>query len=170
MKKNKLLIMALSLALCMAVSVGIALAYFTDYESASGGAVLHLSGRTEIEENFDGNDKLVSINNDEDGVDMVVRVMAYGENLNYSPETEGDWAPASEGSNIWYYTKVLKPGESTSDLRIHVNGEVDPGEPVEFEVTVVHESQRVTYTQDNSGANVAAAPDGWDGFPLIKAE
>ncbi len=163
MKKNKLLIMALSLTLCLTVSIGLAVAYFTDYEDAKGGAVLHLSGRTEIEEDFAGNDKLVTIKNvSEDDVDMVVRVLAYGENLQYSTKTEGDWIKDSKEDNIWYFHKVLKKGDSTSVLRVHVEGRVDPEDPIDFEVTVVHESERVTYTQDSAGNNIVKIPDGWN--------
>ncbi len=174
MKNNKLLVMALSLILCFTVGIGIAVAYFTDYEAAKGGAVLNLSGRTEIEEAFDGNDKLVTITNvSEDDVDMVVRVMAFGENLQYSPETAGDWVKGNK-DNVWYYTKVLKKGESTSQLKVHVEGitkpVTDPEDPIDLEVTVVHEAERVIYTQDDEGNNVVAAPSGWDGFPVIAAE
>lgn len=170
MKKNKLLIMALSLTLCLTVSIGLAVAYFTDYEAAKGGAVLHLSGRTEIEEHFDGNDKLVKITNvSEDDVDMVVRVLAYGENLQYTSETDGDWIKDSGADNIYYFHKVLKKGESTSDLRVHVEGEIKPGDPIDFEVTVVHEAERVTYTQDAGGNNIVQIPEGWN-IASISAE
>ena len=162
--------MALSLILCLTVSIALAVAYFTDYEDAKGGAVLHLSGQTEIKEEFDKNDKLVTVTNiSEDDVNMVVRIMAFGENLQYSPENEGDWVKG-EADNIWYYTKVLKKGESTSQLRVHVEGIAKPADPLDLEVTVVQEAERVTYTQDKSGKNIVAAPDGWAGFPVIAAE
>ena len=171
MKKNRLLIMALSLILCLAVSIGIALAYFTDYESAKGGAVLHLGGRTEIEEKADKDKKEVTLKNTGD-VDMVVRVMFFGGNqtgANYEvvPDDSAGWTGSG---NTWYYTKVLKPGETASKIVASVEGVVKDGEHIDFDITVVHEGSRVTYTQDADGKNIVAAPSGWDGFPVIAAE
>lgn len=171
MKKNKLLIMALSLILCLTVSIGIAIAYFTDYESAQGGAVLHLGGRTEIEEQADNDKKVVTIKNTGD-VDMVVRVMFFGGNqsgANYKiePKDNTSWSGA-EGT--WYYKKILKPGESTDPITASVEGNVKDGEHIDFDITVVHEGSRVTYSQDEDGKNIVAAPSGWDGFPVIAAE
>ena len=163
MKNRRLLITAICLVMCLAVSIGLTVAYFTDYESAKGGAVIHLSGRTEIEEDFDGNDKLVTVTNTSDGeVDMVVRVMAFGENLAYAPEKEGEWIQDSKSDNIWYYHKVLKKDESTSVLRVEVSGKVTADDPLDFEVTVVDEAQRAIYTQDGSGNNIVAVPSGWN--------
>lgn len=162
MKDKKLLVTALSLILCLTVSIGIALAYFTDYEDARGGAEIKLTGRTETEEEFDGDEKVVSISNTGE-TDMVVRVLAFGENLTFNTGNNGDWADGGDGA--WYYTKVLKAGESTSELRIAVGGRVDPKDPVEYDVTVVHEASRVTYDGDE-----VARPDGWTGCPAISAE
>ena len=172
MKNRKLLTTAICLAMCLAVSIGLTVAYFTDYEAAKGGAVLHLSGRDEIEEEFDGNDKLITVTNtSDDDVDMVVRVLAYGENLQYEAEKDGDWIKDSKADNIWYYHKVLKKGESTSQLRVKVKGEVkaDAGDAIDFEVTVVDEGQRAVYTQDSAGNNIVAVPAGWN-ISSISAE
>ena len=79
MKNNrKLLITALSLILCLSVSIGLVWAYFTDYESARGGAVLKLSGQTWLQEDVDEKGKTISIKN-VDETDMVVRVMVIGD-------------------------------------------------------------------------------------------
>ena len=43
MKNKTKLVIALSLILCLTASVGFTLAYFTDYESAKGGAVVDLT-------------------------------------------------------------------------------------------------------------------------------
>ena len=163
MKNKRLLITAICLVMCLAVSIGFTVAYFTDYEDARGGAAIHMSGRTEIEEKFDGNDKLVTVTNtSNDDVDMVVRVLAYGEDLEYVSEKDGDWIKDSKADNIWYYHKVLKKGESTSSLRVKVSGAVDADDPVDFEVTVVDEAKRVVYTQDGSGNNEVEIPSGWN--------
>ena len=171
MKKNKLLIMALSLTLCLTVSIGLAVAYFTDYEDAKGGAVLHLGGRTEIEEHVDKDKKEVTLRNTGE-VDMVVRVLFFGgdqtgANYEVLPDQSSDWTGSG---NTWYYNKILKPGESTSKLVASVEGSVKDGDHIDFDITVVHEAKRATYAQDSGGKNIVAAPEGWDGFPVIAAE
>ena len=75
---SKLLIMALSLILCITASVGIAFAYFTDYENARGGAILNLKGQTWIDEDADEKGKTIVIQNVNEP-DMVVRVMIIGD-------------------------------------------------------------------------------------------
>lgn len=171
MKNRKLLLTAICLMLCASVSFGLTLAYFTDYEAAKGGGVIYLTGRTEIEEEFDENDKLVSIKNvSEDDVDMVVRILAYGEDLKYKAEKDGDWVQSPDQPNVWYYNGILKKGQSTSKLRVYVERKVDAEHPLDFEVNVLHEAQRVVYTQDSAGKNVVQAPEGWTGFPVIAAD
>ena len=53
MKKQmtkKTVLAVLALVLCLSVTIGGAMAYFTDYEDAHGGAVLNLGGETEMVE------------------------------------------------------------------------------------------------------------------------
>lgn len=168
MKTRKTVITALSLIMCLTVSIGLTVAYFTDYEAARGGAVINLKGYDEIEEHFDGNDKVVSIKNTGE-TDLVVRVRAYGDNLTPNSAKNTDWAGDKDGS-WWYYSKILKPGDSTSEIRFEVRGRVDPDDPVDFDVTVVQEAERVTYMQDDKGRNIVAAPEGWDSLPVIEAD
>ena len=78
MRNKRKLVITLSLILCLTASVGFTLAYFTDYENAKGGAVVKLSGQTEVEEEFDGNNKQVTIKNTGD-TDMVVRLKVFGD-------------------------------------------------------------------------------------------
>ena len=169
MNNKKKLVAALSLILCLSVSVSLAVAYFTDYEAAKGGAVLQLKGEDVIEEHFDGNEKVVSVKNTGE-TDLVVRVRAIGENVTPNSKNSKDWV--SDPNGIWWYYKgILKPGTSTADeIRFEVKGISPDADPVEFDVTVVQEAERVTYTQDEKGNNIVAAPDGWDGFPTIAAE
>ena len=47
---NKKILAAFACLLCLLVSVGMTVAYFSDYEDASGGATMHLQGRTELGE------------------------------------------------------------------------------------------------------------------------
>jgi len=96
-KHRKLLVTALSLILCMSVSVGLAFAYFTDYENARGGAVLHLKGQTEITEEVDETGKTISIQN-VDEPDMVVRVMIIADEAHLGDITPGEgWVDDGDG-------------------------------------------------------------------------
>lgn len=159
-KHRKLLVMALSLILCMSVSVGLAVAYFTDYENARGGAVLHLKGQTEITEVVDETGKTISIKN-VDEPDMVVRVMIIADEAHLGEITLGEgWVDGKDG--WYYYNKILKGSSATTDneketsdlvAKINVSGD----EVVtDFDVVVVHEAERVVYDGDK-----VAIPDGW---------
>ncbi|MBQ6583066.1 MAG: hypothetical protein IJH77_04475 [Mogibacterium sp.] len=166
MSKKKLLITALCLVL--AVGVGLAAAYFTDYEDGRGGAILHLSGRSETEEHFDGNNKIVAVKNTGE-VDMVVRVLAFGDEDMMTVDADGTtWIDGGDGA--YYYGAILKAGETTPELTVSVSGRVDADDPINFDITVVNESSRVVYTQDAQGNEIVKAPEGWTGFPVIPAE
>lgn len=167
-KHRKLLVMALSLILCMSVSIGLAFAYFTDYENARGGAVLHLKGQTEITEDVDETGKTISIQN-VDEPDMVVRVMIIADEAHLGEITLGEgWEDGKDG--WYYYNRILKGSSAkndrekrTSDLEAKIN--VSGDEVVtDFEVVVVHEAERVVYDGDK-----VAIPDGWS-ITSISAE
>ena len=100
MKKisRKTIMLALSLILCFSVSIGVVTAYFTDYESAKGGAVLKLSGQTHLEETMNGNDKTVVITNVGE-TDMIVRVQVIGDASKLTITAGNDWEKAGD----WYY-------------------------------------------------------------------
>lgn len=155
MRNKRKLVIALSLILCLTASVGFTLAYFTDYENAKGGAVVKLSGQTEVKEEFDGNNKKVTIKNTGD-TDMVVRLRVFGDENHMTVNSTGntDWLEGTDG--FWYYKKVLPAGAEASMFKVDVSGKIDPGDPIDFEITVVHESQRVTYDGDK-----VAVPEGW---------
>ena len=64
MKKiNKTTLMLFALVLSLSVTVGATLAYFSDYEQASGGATLNLGGKTELTEGSNENEKDIVIKN-----------------------------------------------------------------------------------------------------------
>lgn len=162
MKNNsKLLIMVLSLVLCLSVSIGFALAYFTDYEAARGGAVLNLSGQTWLKEDANEKQKVVSIKN-VDEPDMVVRVMVIGDKSHLGTITSDGWTGPDE-DGWYYYNKILKGskdgnGDETSTITaaVNVNGDEDINA---FDIVVVHEAERVVYGDDGKSVKV---PDGWN--------
>ena len=151
------IILALSLILCFTVSIGIATAYFTDYESAKGGAVLNLSGQTQLEETVLDNSKTVHITNVGE-TDMIVRVRIIGD---AEVTVSTGWIKkASENGDIWwYYGKILTPkgtaGAKASDLKAEVTG---PAGVTNFDIVVVHEASRTVYNDDGS----LVVPNGWN--------
>ena len=141
---KKLLIMALSLILCLSVSVGIAFAYFTDYENARGGAVLHLKGQTWIDEKADEKGKTIVIKNVNEP-DMVVRAMIIADKDHLGEITLGDGWSGPDDDGWYYYGKILKGstdrnGGETTELRAEVN--VSGNEDInDFDVVVVQEAE-----------------------------
>ncbi len=152
-KRFLLTICAVTLSLC--VTVGVAFAYFTDYEMARGTAVVKLSGQTVINEEFEDLDKVISVLNNGEG-DVIVRVGIYGpDKMNYKFDS-GDWYhPETDG--FWYYKHVLHAGSSTSPLKVLVEG-IPVGEATaEMDITVVHESLPLAAGDDG----YYIVPDGW---------
>lgn len=167
---RKLLIMALSLILCLSVSIGFAFAYFTDYENARGGAILRLHGQTHLNEKVDEKGKTISIQN-VDEPDMVVRVMVIGNEEHLGVIKGDNWIGPDE-DGWYYYSKVLKgskdgKGESTSDLKAEIK--VKDEDIDDFDVVVVQEAERVVYDQDSEGNNIVSVPAGWN-IDSISAE
>lgn len=166
MFKNKLIPMVIALVLCLSASIGFALAYFSDYEEAAGGATLHLGGRTELDEGDKTDAKHIVIKNtgDEAGLqtDMIVRVAIFGDEYMQPLDFNGhadDWYKP-EGDEFYYYKHILKPGESTPEITATVKtswgeGETEP--PFDFEVTVLHEGAQAVYNGDT-----LKTPQGWN--------
>ena len=162
---RKLLIMALSLVLCLSVSVGIAFAYFTDYENARGGAILKLKGQTWIDEKADEKGKTIVIKNVNEP-DMVVRVMIIADKDHLGDITLGQGWTGPDDEGWYYYGKILKgsedrDGDETTELRaeVKVSGNEDIND---FDIVVVQEAERVVYEQDSNGNNIVSVPAGWN--------
>ena len=154
---DKKILAIFALALSLSVAVGSALAYFSDYEEASGGATLNLGGQTRLTEGENENEKDIVVTNT-GKTDMIVRVGIFGPDEMQAPVMKGDWTLGGDG--MYYYGKVLKPGEDTgegnlvSSMKFSWDGE----EPdYDFEVTVVHEGSQAVYEGEK-----LAVPDGWD--------
>jgi len=156
------------LVLCLSVTVGVSLAYFSDYEDASGGATLNLGGKTVLEEGTNHKEKNIKIRNT-GKTNMIVRVAILGEGTQYFKDqpkcvNPDDWAiKESQGVKWYYYKKVLKPDQETSviNARMEFNGE-EPDHS--FEITVVHESSQAVYNGEK-----LATPDGWDDISEVIA-
>ena len=158
-KKSFLLVIAL--ALVLSLTVGLALAYFSDYNSAKGESTIALGGKTVIHDEYDSDTKTVVIENTGD-VPVVARVAVYapivGENQTASVSGEG-WVKKGTGDNAhWYYTKIIDPGESSSKLTVSTTYllKEDLGDTVN--VVVTHESSQIAYDKDGK----IIAPSDWD--------
>ena len=167
--RKKILAIAAALTLCVA-TVGFTVAYFTDYENARGGATIELSGQTRLEEEMDGNDKLVSIVNTGE-TDMIVRVHVYSDDgRTQVDESNTDWIKGADG---WYYYRYIlaagadgAEGDRTSTLKVFVKTD-DPDAAPDFDVLVAHESSQAIYDgQSEPGADDTdlklVAPEGWN--------
>lgn len=159
--RNKKIIAAVAVALTLAVTVGGAAAYFSDYESALGEVKINLSKTTTTHEEVDGAEKSVQIANSGKPGDanVVVRVIFYGPKEMKVTE-KGHWAKGSDG--YYYYDQVLAPNDITEAKTLVASVEKILDEPSadlgDFEVIVQHESAYVTYNEDNQ-VNV---PEGWN--------
>ena len=153
-KRFLLIICAVTLSLC--VTVGVAFAYFTDYEVARGTAAVNLSGQTVIDEHFEDLNKVVTILNNGDG-DVIVRVGIYGpDEMKYEFDS-GDWYH-SETDGFWYYKHVLPADSRTSPLKVIVK-DIPVGEATaDMDITVVHESLPLAAGDDG----YYIVPDGWE--------
>ena len=163
MKKNRIITIA-ALLLSLVVGIGFAFAYFTDYEAARGGAIIHLGGQTELIEQMDGNNKNISVKNTGQ-TDMIVRVMIFGDQNKMKITAPDDWY---EADGAYYYKKILhgsadgKSGDSTSTIlaEIKVTGDEDVKD---FDIIVVQEGSRVVY----DGTKLAV-PKGWNAEAVSK--
>ena len=174
-KKGILTITALLLSLM--VSIGFAAAYFTDYEAAKGGAVIHLGGQTELTEDVDkdGNKTLQVQNTGQ--TDMIVRVLIYGDKDRIDSISADGWNKGDDGA--YYYSKVLHPapagsdqkGDVTSTLKVNVKTDKGVSDTDDFQIIVVHEGSQAVYDgagDPGSEGQKLKAPDGWDKGAVAK--
>ena len=161
---NKKSLLVIAIALVLSLSVGLTMAYFSDYSAARGGKGIALGGKTELQDKYTADQKEVSIFNKGD-TDVVVRVSVYapivfGNDGEQTATVSGDnWEIRGKGDTAHYYYKyVLKPGETTDTLFVETEylENADLGDLAE--VIVTHESAQAV--QDANG-NIAD-PKGWD--------
>ena len=160
-KRSQRKVLMLILAACMVVmlSAGMTLAYFSDYEEASGGATLKLGGETEMTEGNDSTDKHIVVENTGE-TDMITRVMIFDNDyMEVTLEKADDWEEkAIDGGKCYYYRKILGAGEKTSAIDAKLSAEWTGEEPeYDFDVTVIHESARAVYNGET-----LVTPEGWD--------
>lgn len=153
---KRTLVALVAVIMTLTATMGMTLAYFSDTDSAEGGAILLLSGQTEIvEPDVTDDSKTIQITNiSEDPVDMVARVRVIAP-VDVEWTAGRGWTEGEDG--WWYYTEAIAQGDSSTDLR--VEWKIPENSAIEnYDVIVVHESSPAAYTE--SGA--IAQPDGWN--------
>lgn len=116
---------ALSVALVVSLGVGgTAWAYYTDTTKAAGMIQFKYDPNpptTEVQEERDGTDKIISVRNTGE-VDAMVRVKVFDPNISgvkLSFDAADGWTQAvnENEEGWWYYTEPIAPGASTPDLK-----------------------------------------------------
>ena len=150
MKRSTLLMAALAVVLVLGVSLGTATAYFTTYARAQGGYTIELGEQTEIYERFSQWTKHVIVTSEEGSEPVFVRVRAFwGETYDVVYDGGDSWTEGSDG--FWYCRDILKGGEDTPELDIHivnVPSDVEVGDG--FNIVVVYETTPVLYDADGA--------------------
>ena len=155
--RNKKVLTIAAILLVLATSVGLAGAFFSDYEHAIGQATFTLGGDTTIEEKVHDTEKTITIHNRGEG-DVFVRVSVFGPEEMTVSAGEG-WQQGSDG--FWYYQNVLPfSGSEEKDMTPPLEASIKDV-PVsvdlsELDIIVVHESVPVVYDADGK-ADFAAS-------------
>ena len=170
--KKIICLAAAAVVLVATLSVGSALAYFSTYVLSEGKETLDLEfTETELYEEVISGKKILSIKNT--GVsDCFVRVKVIVASANtgkiqvVEPDGNDNWSNSPDKNGYYYYQpegKVLKAGESTTDLHVEIAGITStPGTDAEdFNVIVIQENTPVLY---KDGGDVYAD---WDGSDFI---
>lgn len=159
---KKTTVALLAVLLCLSVSIGGAVAYFSDYEEAAGGAVLNLGGKTELIEGQEDAEKKIVVKNTGE-TNMIVRVGLFGaEEYMTVTYSEEDWKKIGD---YYYYKKVLLPEQSTSAIDAVLKTEWEGEKPdFNFDVDVIHEAAQAVYN-----GQTLVTPVGWDDISGIIA-
>ena len=151
---KKLSLLVVTLVLVLSVSVGLTMAYFSDYTPAKGGELLVLGGQTEIEEHVTDNSKEVTIHNTGETT-VLIRVGIFGPDKMDVQYDESAW---EKDGNFYYYKKALKPGEATSEqLKALVENIPVDYTGSEFDIVVVQECVQLAF--DDNGKVIV--PESW---------
>jgi predicted ribosomally synthesized peptide with SipW-like signal peptide len=157
---NKKSLLVIAIALVLSLSVGLTMAYFSDYNGAKGGKGIALGGKTELHDDYDKSQKTVVIENTGE-TDVIVRVAVYAPIVNETQTVtvSGDnWAKVGEGDTAyWYYTEVIPVGKSSSPLIVNTEYMLNADLGDIAEVIVTHES--IQAVKDANGKYVL--PTGW---------
>jgi predicted ribosomally synthesized peptide with SipW-like signal peptide len=155
-KRRNIILLVASLVLVLSLTVGLTLAYFSDYTEAKGGKKVTLGGQTTITEEPRDDRKIITIQNTGE-TDVIVRVAAYGPTeMSYSGS---GWTDGGDG--YYYYNKIIPVGGKSTKLTVKWTVPEDLGD--DYNVLVIHDSDQVVY--DASGKIVK--PDTTPAWALV---
>lgn len=151
MKKNfnkkNLCLAAAALTLTAGLSVAPAMAYFTTYASAQGGAVISLGSTTIVPEDEVVNmEKRIAVKNTGDYECFArVKVFAgdkYQPGLQFVPDAEGTWSQGEDG--YYYCSEVIPAGGTSKTFTVKID---DMESEEDFNIIVVQECTAVLYDE-----------------------
>jgi hypothetical protein len=143
---KKVWLTATAAVLAAGLSIPGAMAYFTTYASAEGGAALELGHTTEIEEKFENWQKDIQIVNTGD-VDCYVRVKVLC-GSQFTLDISGAGWSYNDGDQYWYYADPTAPDAKTGSLLAQIT--MPEGFLQDFNVAVVQECTPVQYDADGN--------------------
>lgn len=145
LRKKSLCLAGAALLLAGSMTAGSAMAYFTTYATASGGAEVSLDfTHTEPGEEVVDWTKRITVKNT-GSVDCYVRVKLFaGEKYLEGLDISGEGWERGEG-DYYYYNKVVPAGKTSSLLSAKI-GNMESEE--DFNVIVVQESTPVLYSEN----------------------
>ena len=150
--RKKTLLLAVTIALVLAASVGGTIAWLTTSTNQIVNQFTPSTVDTEIEENFKDNiKKNITVKNTGDTA-VYVRVALVGNWCNDADEIVEKWTPTFKPGSGWddgsdgyyYYTTPLQPGHTTSDLLGGGSISTQAKNGLHLEVTVLHQSIQAT--------------------------
>jgi len=148
MKKNRILLTALAAVLVLSLSIGSALAYFTDWTNADGAEVIHAGHTGEIDETFDRWIKHVTVKNTSADVSVYIRAKVF---TTYTVKCSGkNWDSVGK-ETFTYYANPVGPGETAPDvLNVEITPPADKKDGDSFNVIVVYEAVPARYHEDGT--------------------
>ncbi len=166
-RNRKGIIAVVAIVLALTASVGLTVAYFSDYETAMGEVSLNLSGETQITEEVTDTQKVIKVVNtgSEGDADVVVRLSVYGPDGMKVRVDDEHWSKAKD-SDWYYYDKVLAPGETTGSITASIEDLPVDTDLSKFDIIVNHESAIAVYDENNT----VKKPEGWDYIPTIRTK
>ena len=148
MKKTKIILTAICLALVLGLSIIPAMAYFTDYTQAEGSVKVDLGFETTMDEQVDGFVKTITISNA--GPESCwVRAKAFaGSDLSLTYSGTG-WSDGGDG--YWYYENIVAAGAKSEPIKVEIGNLPEDAEAGDqLDVAVIYEAAKVIYETDGT--------------------
>ena len=156
-KRSKVYLLVVALVLVLSMTVGLTMAYFSDYTPAKGGKTVALGGQTKVEETQNEDNKIIDIvNTGKTDVVVRVKVIAPGnpDAIDYR-ESGSEWIDGKDG--YYYYNQVLPAGKTTvSSLKAKWDVPKDLGD--DYNVVVIQESEQAVYYDTGKVVTPATTP------------